>query len=125
MNDPYNFEDEDFEFDLSDFVPNKRISQMTFGEKLERFKRFFDSSSRAMLQDCLFRLVEHEDGTATLEILCPNELVQQRLAKKRRKINNTIYTCWSNSYVKFFSLCVEQNGEFSCQKFSGGGYPVD
>ncbi|WP_244329148.1 hypothetical protein [Tolypothrix sp. PCC 7910] len=85
MIDPYNFEDENFDYDAEELFPQKRISQMTEGEKLQRFKRFFDSSSRAILQDCLFRILNHEDGTGTLQILCPNEVVQQRLGKKNAK----------------------------------------
>ncbi|MEH2468329.1 hypothetical protein [Nostoc sp.] len=72
MIDPYDFEDDDFDFEDEHFLKMKPISQMTEGEKLQRFKRFFDSSSRAMLQDCLFRIVNYEDGMGTLEILCPN-----------------------------------------------------
>lgn len=50
MIDPYDFEDDDFDFDFEDFFKIKPISQMTEREKLQRFKRFFDSRSRAMLQ---------------------------------------------------------------------------
>ncbi|BAY98211.1 hypothetical protein NIES37_21590 [Tolypothrix tenuis PCC 7101] len=119
MIDPYNFEDENFDYDPEDLFPQKRISQMTEGEKLHRFKRFFDSSSRAILQDCLFRILNHEDGTGTLQILCPNEVMQQRLSKKKRKITNNINTCWN--HIKWFALCVEQNCEIHCQTFDLNG----
>ncbi|WP_373526570.1 hypothetical protein [Nostoc sp.] len=119
MIDPYDFEDDDFDFEDEDFLKIKPISQMSEGEKLQRFKRFFDSSSRAMLQDCLFRIINYEDGTGTLEILCPNEVVRQRLSKKKRKITNNINTCWS--HIRWFSLCVQQDNELHCQKFTRNG----
>ncbi|MDZ8109279.1 MAG: hypothetical protein RM338_27135 [Nostoc sp. DedQUE12a] len=119
MIDPYDFEDDNFDFEDEDLFEIKPISKMTEGEKLQRFKRFFDSSSRAMLQDCLFRIVDGEDGFGTLEILCPNEVVRQRLSKKKRKITNNINTCWS--HIRWFSLCIQQDGELDCQKFTGNG----
>ncbi|MEH1908722.1 MAG: hypothetical protein V7L05_20975 [Nostoc sp.] len=88
-------------------------------DSTQRFKQFFDSSSRAMLQDCLFRIVNYGDGTGTLEILCPNEVVRQRLSKKKRKITNNINTCWS--HIRWFSLCVQQESELDCQKFTRNG----
>ncbi|MDZ8184327.1 MAG: hypothetical protein RMX96_05610 [Nostoc sp. ChiSLP02] len=97
----------------------KSISQMSEGEKLQRFKRFFDSSSRAMLHECLFRIVENKDSLGTLAILCPNEVVRQRLSKKKRKITNNINSCWS--HVRWFSLCLQQDGELHCQKFTRNG----
>ncbi|MGI8504183.1 MAG: hypothetical protein ACR2LR_24065 [Hassallia sp.] len=115
MIDTHDFEDDDFEFDEEDFILPKRVSEMNEGELLQRFKRFFDSSSRAMLQDCRFRIVNHEDGTGTLEILCPNEIVRQRFSKKTRKINQQISSCWL--HIKSFSLCVEENGEVVCDTF--------
>ncbi|WP_392531397.1 hypothetical protein [Nostoc sp. C117] len=119
MIDPYDFDDDDFDFEDEDLFPIKPISKMTEGEKLQRFKRFFDSSSRAMLQDCLFHIVNHQNDTATLEILCPNEAIRQRLSKKKRKITNNINTCWS--HIRWFSLCVQQDGELHCQKFTRNG----
>ncbi|HLO83485.1 MAG TPA: hypothetical protein VK203_00545 [Nostocaceae cyanobacterium] len=120
MINPHNFDDDDFELEDQDFTPPKTVSQMTDGEKLQRFKNFFDSSSRALLQDCLFRIVNHEDGTGTLEILCPNEIVRQRLAKKKHKILNNIYGCWS--HIKKFSLGIkQQNGELHLQTFNRSG----
>ncbi|MEH2218060.1 MAG: hypothetical protein V7K72_13285 [Nostoc sp.] len=119
MIDLYDFEDDDFDIEDEDFLKIKPISQMTEGEKLQRFKRFFDSSSRAMLQDCLFRIVNDEDGIGTLEILCPNEVVRQRLSKKKRKITNNINTCWG--HIRWFSLCVQQDNELDCQKFTRNG----
>ncbi|MBW4567663.1 MAG: hypothetical protein KME31_06455 [Tolypothrix carrinoi HA7290-LM1] len=119
MIDTHDFEDDDFEFEEEDFILRKRVSEMNEGELLQRFKRFFDSSSRAMLQDCRFRIEYHEDGKGTLEILCPNEVVRQRLSKKTRKINNQISSCWL--HIKSFSLCVEENGELVCHTFVRGG----
>jgi hypothetical protein len=114
MIDPHDFEDDDFEFDQEDFILPKRISEMTEGEMLQRFKRFFDSSRRAMLQYSRFRIVDHEDGTGSLEILCPSKVVRQRFSKKKRKINHSISSCWL--HIKCFSLCVEENGEVVCHR---------
>lgn len=122
MIDPYDFENEEFDEKDEEVFKVKRMSEMTEGELLQRFKRFFDSSSRAMLLECLFRIVNREDGTGTLKILCPNLVVLQRLARKTRKISYTIDTCWS--HIKWFSLCVELDGELVCQTFTRGGYPV-
>lgn len=122
MIDSRDFDDDDLDFDDDDdvdFPIRKRMSDMTLGERLRRFKQFFDSSSRAMLQDCRFRVVDDEDGIGTLEILCPNEVVLKRLSKKTMKISITINTAWS--HVKRFSLCVEQDGELRCQRFILGG----
>ena len=116
-------DDEDFDFDDEEIFKIKRISQMTEGERLQRFKQFFDSSSRAMLQNCLFRIINHEDGTGTLEILCPNEAVRQRLYRKKRKITNNISTCWS--HIRWFSLCVEQDGKICCHKYTRNGDLVE
>jgi hypothetical protein len=119
MTNPYNFDD-GFELEDEDFIPLKPVSKMTDGEKLQRFKSFFDSSSRALLQDCLFRIVDHEDGSGTLEILCPNDVVRQRLAKKKHKILNNIYGCWS--HIKKFSLCIKKpDGELHLQIFNRSG----
>lgn len=116
MIDTHDFEDDDLELTEEDFIFHKRVSDMTESELLHRFKRFFDSSSRAMLQDCRFRITYQEDGTGTVEILCPNEVVRQRFSKKTRKINNQISSCWVN--IKSFSLCVEENGEVVCDTFT-------
>jgi hypothetical protein len=119
MINPYDFENDDFDLEDEDLFSMNPISKMSEGEKLQRFKHFFDSSSRAMLQDCLFRIVNHEDGTGTLEILCPNEAIRQRLSQKKRKITNNINTCWS--HIRWFSLCVQQDDELHCQKFTRNG----
>lgn len=119
MMNPYDFEDDDFEIEAEDLILPTPVSKMTQGERLKRFKQFFDSSSRAMLQDCLFRIVTHEDGTGTLEILCPNEIVRQRLAKKKRKITNYIDIC--GQHLCYFSLCIEQDGQLDHQIFDLNG----
>ncbi|AFZ59441.1 hypothetical protein H6G54_07740 [Anabaena cylindrica FACHB-243] len=119
MINPYDFEDDDFDIENEDLLPMNPVSKMTEGEKLQRFKRFFDSSTRSMLQDCLFRIVNYEDGTGTLEILCPNEIVRQRLSKKKRKITNNINGCWS--HIRWFSLCIQENGQLDCQTFNRNG----
>ncbi|MEA5554493.1 hypothetical protein VB713_26520 [Anabaena cylindrica UHCC 0172] len=115
----YDFEDDDFDIENEDLFPINPVSKMTEGEKLQRFKRFFDSSTRSILQDCLFRVVNYEDGTGILEILCPNEIVRQRLSKKKRKITNNINGCWSQ--IRWFSLCIQENGVLDCQTFNRNG----
>ncbi|HYW21988.1 MAG TPA: hypothetical protein VE956_22290 [Nodularia sp. (in: cyanobacteria)] len=112
MNHPDDFDDEEI-FQI------KRVSQMTEGEKLQRFKESFDSSSRALLQQCLFRLIDDADGKGTLEILCPNQVVRQRLYKKKGKITNSINSCWS--HIRWFSLCVEQDGKLCCHQYTRNG----
>ncbi|MDH6056586.1 hypothetical protein [Umezakia ovalisporum] len=82
---------------------------MTEGERLQRFKQFSHSSSRAMLQNCLFPIVNHEDGMGTLEILYPNEAVKQPSYRKKPKINNNISSCWS--HIRWLSLCIEEDGK--------------
>lgn len=111
--------DDDFDFEDEYIFKAKRLCEMTEGERLERFKEFFDSSSRAILQDCLFRIDNHEDGTGTLEILCPNEAVKQRLYRKKGKITNNINTC--GSHIQWFSLCIEQDGQLYCHKYTRNG----
>lgn len=109
----------DFDLDDEDIFQIKRVSQMTEGEKLQRFKQYFDSSSRAMLQECLFRIIDDEDGKGTLEILCPNEAVRQRLYRKKGKVTNSISSCWS--HIRWFSLCIQQDGKMCCHKYTRNG----
>jgi hypothetical protein len=123
MTDSYDFENEEFRFIEDELPPTKRIRDMTDTELLQRFKSFFDSSSRSMLQDCLFRIVNREDGTGVLEILCPNEFVQHRLSRKSLKISNTINTCWG--HVKFFSICIKKDDQLLCKRFRRGGYLLE
>ncbi|MEA5597687.1 hypothetical protein [Rivularia sp. UHCC 0363] len=123
MNDSYDFENEEFNFIDDELPPIKRIRDMNQTELLQRFKSFFKSSDRAMLQDCLFRIVNRSDGTGVLEILCPNDVVQHRLSRKSVKISNTIRTCWG--HVKFFSICIKKDDEFSCKRFKYGGHLLE
>ncbi len=123
MTDSYDFENEEFNFIDDELPPIKRIRDMTDTELLQRFKSFFNSSERSMLQDCLFRIVKRSDGIGVLEILCPNEVVQHRLSRKCRKISNTIMACWG--YVKFFSICIKKDDEFLCKRFKHGGHLLE
>ncbi len=123
MTDPYDFEDEEFNSLEDELLALNRTLVMTETEALQHFKSFFDSRSRAMLQDCLFRVLYREDGIGVLEILCPNEIIQNRLSRKGLKISNTIRTCWKN--VKFFSICVQKDGELSCKRFRHGGNLIE
>lgn len=73
----------------------------TFGDRLLLFYRQFNSSTRALLDDALFREVI-DDGTVTsLQILCKNEIVHKRLAQKHQKIGNELRWIWPESLKQF------------------------
>ena len=122
MTDSYNFEDEEFNFEREDLFYPKLTGEMSEGEKLKRFQQLFDGCSRALLQECLFRILYQTDGTGTLEILCPNQVAVESLTAKKRKIVNNINTCWEN--IKFFSLCIRENGKLVCETFSHSGHQI-
>ena len=111
---PLNPEEDDF------LMPSRR-QNFGFGERLREFHNQFDSSVRAILRDCLYREVK-EEGTFTLQILCPNEVVQKRLIQKRQKIGNEIRWIWVEA-VDQFALCVEKDG-LKCQVYSLKNYLI-
>lgn len=113
---PRNSEDDD------PLMPLQRRDKST-GRRLRRFHDQFDSSIRAILRDCLFREIEDDDATVTLQILCPNQAVQKRLIQKRQKIGNEIRWIWLGNVDKF-ALCVEYGGELQSRTYSIESYFV-
>lgn len=82
----------------------------SLGGRLRRFHEQFDSGIRAILRDCLFRLDENlGESLVTLQILCPNEAVFKRLAKKQEKIRGTVRWIWGDS-IQRVGLYVKKDG---------------
>lgn len=102
----------DLLFDEDPF--GRTLEDFTMTGRLRRFHASFDSSIRAILQDCLFR-IKDENGVLTFEILCPNEAVQKRLYRKREKIRTTILWIWNN--LDYYAFCIEKDG-LQCQVLS-------
>jgi hypothetical protein len=121
MVNPFDPEKDDLPFDEKDDPFGRSLEDFTLTGKLRRFHEDFDSSIRAVLQDCLFR-INDEDGVLTFQILCPNEAVQKRLYRKREKIRNTLQWIWRD--LDYYALCIENEG-LQCQvlemkSFRGG-----
>lgn len=112
MMNPY-FPSDDWPAD-DDCLFSPTLEEVTLTGQLRRFHNDFDSSTRAILQDCLFRVLD-EEGVVTLQILCPNQAVRKRLFMKREKIRLTIRWIWRGT-IDQFALCVEKNG-LECQVF--------
>lgn len=87
----------------------------TMSGRLRKFHIQFESSIRALLQQCLFREVE-EEGTLTLQILCPNEVIFKRLVRKQRKIRNMVDWVWRETQ-DYVALCVQKDEKLECQIF--------
>jgi hypothetical protein len=94
-------------FDEEHDLFGRTLEDFTLTGKLRRFHEDFDSSIRAILQDCLFR-INDEDGVLTFQILCPNEAVQKRLYIKREKVRNTLRWIWRD--LDYYAFCVEKDG---------------
>jgi hypothetical protein len=84
-------------------------TEETFGDRLQLFYRQFNSSTRALLDDALFR---ETDGTSPfpaisstyvtgLEILCKNQIIYKRLISKHQKIANEIRWIWPETVSQF------------------------
>jgi hypothetical protein len=99
--------EEDLPFDEEHDLFGRTLEDFTLTGKLRRFHECFDSSIRAILQDCLFR-INDEDGVLTFQILCPNEAVQKRLYIKREKVRNTLRWIWRD--LDYYALCIEKEG---------------
>ncbi|HIK29086.1 MAG: hypothetical protein N3E45_14120 [Oscillatoriaceae bacterium SKW80] len=96
----------------------------TLSGRLRRFHELFDSSIRAILRDCLFRVEEdYTKGIATLQILCPNQAVLKRLSKKRDRICNNVNSIWGRS-IQQVGLCINENGSVSQQVTLQCRYPL-
>ena len=84
-------------------------TEETFGDRLQLFYRQFNSSTRALLDDALFRETDgrsivpaisstHPTG---LEILCKNQIIYKRLISKHQKIANEIRWIWPETVTQF------------------------
>lgn len=98
------------------------MDSITLTDKLREFHNQFDSSTRAMLRDCLFRQ-EKLGRKVRLQILCPNQAVQKRLLKKRQKIGNVVWSIW-NANIDRIALCVDQKG-LRCHVFNSVGDRIE
>ncbi len=93
-------EEEDFlfcpSFDWDDLYPEE-----TFGDRLRLFYSQFNSSTRALLDDALFREIESKSTVTSLEILCANPIIHKRLLQKYQKIGNEIRWIWPETVTQF------------------------
>jgi hypothetical protein len=93
-------EEEDFLFcpslEWDDLYPEE-----TFGDRLRLFYNQFNSSTRALLDDSLFREVESNSIIISLEILCSNQIICKRLSQKYQKIGNEIRWIWPDTVTQF------------------------
>lgn len=119
---PFDPDKDELPFDEENDLFGRTLEDFTLTGKLRRFHESFDSSIRAILQDCLFR-IHDEDGVLTFQILCPNEAVQKRLYIKREKVRNTLQWIWSN--LDYYAFCIDKDGlqckvlDMNC--YRGGG----
>lgn len=77
------------------------FTEETFGDRLRLFYNQFNSSVRALLDECLFRELEENGTVKGLEILCSNEIICRRLSQKHQKIGNEIRWIWPETVTKF------------------------
>lgn len=117
---PFDPDEDDLPFDDDDLFGHT-LEDFTLTGKLRRFHQSFDSSIRAILQDCLFR-IDDENGILTFQILCPNEAVQKRLYRKREKVRNSLQWIWKD--LDYYAVCIEKQG-LQCQvmdmkRYNGG-----
>jgi hypothetical protein len=93
-------EEEDFllcpSCDGEDLYPEE-----TFGDRLRLFYNQFNSSTRALLDDALFRETESKSIVTSLEILCANQIIHKRLTQKHQKIRNEIRWIWPETVTQF------------------------
>jgi hypothetical protein len=93
-------EEEDFLFDLQ-LDWDGLYKEETFGDRLRLFYDRFNSSTRALLDDSLFREINHHHTVSGLEILCKNDIVYKRLVQKHQKIRNEIRWIWPETVTQF------------------------
>lgn len=118
---PFDPDEDDLPFDEDGELFGRTLEDFTLTGKLRRFHQSFDSSIRAILQDCLFRIYD-QDGFFIFQILCPSEAVYKRLYRKREKVRNSIQGIWKD--FDYYALCVEKQG-LHCQildmkRYNGG-----
>ena len=114
---PFNFEFED-----DDFLVPRPQQERTFGTRLKDFHSHFNSSIRAVFQDCLFRELETENKVI-FQILCPNERVQKRLIQKRPKIAMELWNIWGDK-INQLAICVQKD-DLQCRVFSLKNYLIE
>jgi hypothetical protein len=76
-------------------------TEETFGDRLQLFYNQFNSSTRALLDDSLFRENTEQSIVVGLEILCKNPVIYKRLVQKHQKIANEIRWIWPETVVQF------------------------
>jgi hypothetical protein len=118
MVNPFDPDKDKLPFDEEDDLFGRTFEDFTLTGRLRRFHECFDSSIRAILQDCLFR-INDEDGVLTFQILCPNQAVQKRLYTKREKVRNSLKWIWRN--LDYYAFCVEKEG-LQCQVLDMNSY---
>jgi hypothetical protein len=93
-------EEEDYlfcpSFDWDDLYPED-----TFGDRLRLFYNQFNSGTRALLSNSLFRETTELSQVNSLEILCENQIVYKRLIQKHQKIGNEIRWIWPETVTQF------------------------
>jgi hypothetical protein len=90
-------------------------AEETFGDRLRLFYSQFNSSTRALLDDALFREVAPSSLVTGLEILCPNQIIYKRLLQKHQKIGNEMRWIWPET-VSQFEIGI-YTPEWECQTF--------
>jgi hypothetical protein len=76
-------------------------TEETFGDRLQLFYDQFNSSTRALLDDSLFRENAEKSIVTGLEILCKNQIIYKRLVQKHQKIANEIRWIWPETVIQF------------------------
>ncbi len=76
-------------------------TEETFGDRLRLFYGQFNSSTRVLLDDSLFRETEEKSIVTGLEILCKNQIIYKRLIQKHQKIGNEIRWIWPETVSQF------------------------
>jgi hypothetical protein len=77
------------------------FKEETFGDRLSLFYEQFNSSTRALLDDALFREVADLQMVTGLQILCKNEIIYKRLLQKNQKIGNELRWIWPETLSQF------------------------
>ncbi len=76
-------------------------TEETFGDRLRLFYNQFNSSTRALLGEVLFREIEVNTTITGLELLCSNQIIYRRLVQKHQKIGNEIRWIWPETVTQF------------------------
>jgi hypothetical protein len=76
-------------------------TEETFGDRLRLFYNQFNSSTRALLGEVLFREVEVNMTITGLEMLCSKQIIYKRLVQKHQKIGNEIRWIWPETVTQF------------------------